>query len=295
MKISQIFVGIGGAYVQMSSGARLVAAMPPSRGDKEFFGLLEDGKMCTIKGSRMGGVGVPRYLSENGFALAQEGDARASKLADMLDQREAIKMVESRGQEKAHRIRTSFGGQVLKFIPFDPNKEILDVEIAPPNGFVTSIYELGSRIAEPQVETKFGPHGSGVSLARGWLVEPGQDPATFPRNTEYGGLVESAVFAICSCGVGELIGARELLPNEESVEFARGRLDIKLLSGDVVTAGVDGADELHSNYFRDDRRVWQRYGLEGLTIGQAIGSIAAVICRVNDIDAFMKKARKKAA
>lgn len=297
MKITQILVGFNGAHVQMSSGAKMIAAMPPARGDKEFFGLFEDGKMRSIKGTRLAGVGVPRYLKENGFIEAPDGDQRAAKLADMLDQRQAIKMVESLGQEKAHQIRKTFGGQVLKFIPFDPAKEILDVEIAAPNGFVTSVLEFGTHLSEPQVETKFGPHGSGVSLARGWLIESSKDQAAYPRNEEYGGLVERAVYALSSCGIGELVGAQNLLPNDESESYARGRLDLMLPTGDFLTVGVDGADELHARYYRNNACLHERRGLEGLSIGQAIGSIAAVLIRVQEVDAFVapKKPRKKAA
>src|SRR5690606_27089077 len=91
---------------------------------------------------------------------------------------------------------------------------------------------------------------NGFQLSEGWIAGPGVDPASLPRPTEYGGPVEMATYIIGNSGLGQLEGHPHLELREEETDpnFARGRLAIRLKSGDVLHVGVDAMDELVVQY-----------------------------------------------
>lgn len=308
MKTSKIFVGINGAVLNMSSGSKAVAVYPAGKGDKESFLLMENGVIANMKGSRINGVGVARYLAENGFELAAPGNPAAERLADLLDVRDGLKLVEQQLSERARVIAKEWGGQACTYVPFNPEKSLQPVVVEPPQGYTTTIFDLVNGISAAEVQVKYNAEDRlcnlGADLSKGWLVGPEGTPDAMPRGTEYGGLVERAIFVLCNSGLGNLVGPKNLEMDEDAPEdtlFARGYLEIALTNGDHLTAGITGGDELKVQYNTNGNvLVYERDGMEGQgrsgpTLGSVIGSIAAVLVRVQEMNAEPVKAPRARA
>jgi hypothetical protein len=67
-----------------------------------------------------------------------------------------------------------------------------------------------------------------------------------------------------------------------------------------VVVGINALDELVVEYVREDKVLYQRTGLghkdtAHLNVGVAVGSIAAVLARVADMDTPVKKDARRAA
>lgn len=303
MKASNIFVGINGATLALTKG-RAVAVFPPQKGgDAVSYALMESGKLARIAGARWNGVGVPRYLKENGFELVDlqvnPGADLAVRLADMLDVQEGLKLVEAASETKATELQRDFARQSCTFVPFDETKASSAVKIEAPGYSRTVSFDLVEGFSSGAVRIDYVPGsnlGFDLAMSAGWLVGPTGDAAAMPRNTEYGGTVEKAVYVICNCGLGTLVGERNLVADARNAAFPRGLMKFALENGDVVRVGVDGGDDLRVAYFRGEEIQYIRSGMYEVRLGDVIGAIAAVIVRVREKDAAKtKKAMKKAA
>ena len=308
MKINKILVAIDGVGMTLSSGARAVAVYPAGKGQDKSFLLLADGKLANMKGARLAGVGAARYFSENGFEPAKPGNPQAERLADMIDVRDGTDLVEKHNQARAVELARELGGQTCTYVPFDENKPVVPVKIKPYRGIVSTSYDMVNAFAAGSVSVEYDRETSGslmdANLSNGWLVAPGGSPEQMPRNTEYGGPVERAVFTICNSGMGSLLGHQNLEMDENApvdTPFARGVMTVALTNGDRLVVGIDACDELVVQYVRDNAVLYSRSGFQGngnnaLRFGEVVGAIAAVIVRVGEMDAVpVKGARAKKA
>lgn len=302
MKANKIFVGINGATLSFASGVKAVAVYPIQKGGKKSYALTDTGKLINFTGSRINGIGIARYLKENGFALAQPGDEAAAKLADYLDIIDGTDLVSKQMSNRSNEMQKQFSGKTCTFVPFDPTKEIRQVEVEESRGYVTHIFDLESKFDAAAIKTVYQP-GSGyidVSLSKGWLVAADVDASTLPRMTEDQELIEHAVYAICAAGLGTLTGAQNLVTNEETLAFGlfyKGPLKITLTNGDRLLVGGTADDLLAVKYLRNNEVLHKRVdSISDVRLGPVIGDIAAVLVRVAEMDAEPpKKALKKAA
>lgn len=301
MKSQNIYVGINGSHIVLNSGSKGIAVIPPNKGENFFYLFTDKGTMSQMKGSRLYGKGVKTWLKENGFALAQPSDETAARFADLLDVREGLKLVEDIGAKTANYLQELHSASIMRFVPFDSDKPMQDVTVEPNKGYVTVVFDLESGITAPGVRIEYTSGVSNMlhaSLTQGWLVPVDSDTAVLPRGTEYGGVMEQAVYTICNCGLAKLNGANNLEFSENSAEFEqfpRGVLEMVLPNGDQVFVGSDAGDELAVDYRRAGVSIYKRSGMEGLRLGDVVGSIAAVFVRVAELDALPVKKVKKAA
>lgn len=304
MKASQIYVGIPGAYLHFQSGARGIAVYPVQKGGTESYVLLNTGKLATLKGARINGVGVPRFLTNSGFVLAEPGDENAAKLADMLDIREGLRQAESASSKKAAELQSKLGGQVCTYVPFDADKAVETVRVEQSKGYEvnTQVFHLDRGMSSGAVRMEFSLEGGlsrmDVDLSQGWLLGPQEDPETAPRGTEYGGTLEQAVYFLANCGIGTLEGPKNLVMDEDCSEdevFARGKLTLRLANGDMLLAGSCASDVLTVHYVRNEKVLYQRTGLNGTRLGDFVGAIMAAVVRVQELDAVPAKKLRKAA
>lgn len=301
MKQEQIYVGINGATLSLTKG-KAVAVLPPRKGETASHMLLESGQVVKVKGTRINGVGVPRYLKEHGFALAEPGNALAARLADLVDIQDGTDLVEAASQTRAAELQRQFAGQMCTFVPFDASRSSIAVQVQEPRGSQAISFDLLEAFSSGTVSIAYVPGsglGSEIALSAGWLVGPDGDAGGMPRNTEYGGLVEQAVYVICNCGLGTLVGARNLVADDEApvdAPYPRGMLEFAVTNGDRVQVGSTGCDELEVVYRRAGDVLYSRSGMTNARLGEVIGDIAAVLVRVGVMDARpAKKAGKKAA
>ena len=301
MKANNILVGINGATLTLTKG-KAVAALPPQKGENFSYMLMDSGQLAKVQGSRINGVGVARFLKENGFELAQPGDPLAAKLADLVDIREGTALVEEASVKKTAELQRQFAGQTCTFVPFDEERpsEVVTIE-APRGGTITS-FDLTSGFSSGAVQTEYRPgstFGMDLPLSSGWLVGPDGDATEMPRNSSYGGLVERAVYVICNTGLALLVGAKNLVMDDnaaESAPYPRGLLELALPNDDRIMVGISGGDELEVAYLREGYTLYSRTGMTHPRLGEVIGAIAAVMVRVGELDAEpVKKPRKKAA
>lgn len=303
MKTNKIYVGVNGASLSFSSGAKGVAVYPAQKGDAKSHVLLSTGAKTSFKEKRINGIGLARYLAENGFVLAQPGDALAEKLADAMDREEGLSLVGSASVEQAQALQAKYAGQVCTYVPFDAEKPIRTETVKHRDGGVRWAADLQAGFNSGVVETEYvqGRGTMDASLGEGWLVGPDQDAALLPRNTEYGGLIERAVFIICNSGFGSLVGAQNLEMNTAATEdatYPRGKLEIELTSGARLVVGSTGGDELGATYYRDGAVLYERIGMTNPRLGDVLADILAVLVRVKEMDEAQtqtKKTRKKAA
>lgn len=306
MKTQKIYVRVNGATLQLSNG-RAVAVYPPQKGEPVSYMLTESGKMVAVKGARIQGVGIPRFLQDNGFALARPGDEAAARLADLLDVKEGTKLVEEASYKRVAEIQRSFANQEALFVPFDEEKIVVPIKVDAPQGRQTSSFDLTTGFSSGCVHVGYIPGvGSDIAIASGWILGTAGSADRMLRNTEYGGLMERAVYVICNSGLGTLVPGYEHLamPSSTTVDdpFPRGMMAFTLANGDLVQVGADGGDDLSVKYWRmseDGTQKTQLYSRTGMThprLGEVIGCIAAVLVRVAELDAQpVRKATKKAA
>jgi hypothetical protein len=302
MKLNNIYVAAGTASLDLTNG-KAIAAFPVRKGEDRSFFLLESGKIAVVKGSRVNGIGVKRFVQEAGFVLADKTDVRALKLADYLDCREGAAWVSEVSQLRAAELQKLWAGKTCAFVPFDEDKAVRLVNVQAPRSSRLTRFDMETGFTSGCVETEYQPGSpfcSELGFGEGWLVGPGEDPSTYPRNTAYGGIVERAVYVIDNIGIATLEKQHLTMLGEAAPEDApnlRGELNLRLAnSDDVVQVGIDAGDELVVNYIREGSVVYSRSGLTQPRLGEVIGDIAAVIIRVRELDELaVAKCRKKAA
>jgi len=305
MKINKMLVSKDGPAVTLNNGSKVVAIYPAGKGVSNSTALDHDGKIVTIKGARICGVGVTKYFSDLGYVLAEPGNADAAVLADHLDAKEAIAMVEEHTRSRAQAITQEFGGKSLTFVPFDADKPALTAVVSPSRGGFSVAFDLTSGFSSGIVNTEYDPEQGlmCMDLSKGWIVDKEDLDNPMPRNTDYGGVIEKAVFVICNSGLGALIGNQNLEMDEDcaiDALYPRGEMVIRLTNGDLLTVGIDAVDELGVNYTREDKVLYIRSRLIGqdsraFRLGNVIGSIAAALVRVQEMDATPAKKIRKAA
>jgi hypothetical protein len=301
MKAKKIFVGINGTTPRIGDCVAL-AVYPVQKGGNTSHVLADSGAVRPLKGARINGVGVARYLTEHGFELAQPGNEAAGKLADWLDAEEGRNLVSEALSLAAGALQKKFGGLTCTFVPFDSSKEIRQVQVEA-NCVSTSVrFDLLAGFSSAMVKTVYQP-GAGymdVALCDGWLVGPDVDASKLPRMTDAKELIEHAVYAMCVGGMGTLVGAQNLVPAENPAVdalYTRGMLEVALMNGDRLLVGGTSDDLLATQYLRDGSVLYSRVGsISAPKLGAVIGDIAAVLVRVKEMDAEpVKKALKKAA
>lgn len=301
MKLNKIFVGINGSSVQFSSGARGVAVYVASPGSTSYV-LLADGTVSPLKGARVNGMGVAKYFASQNFELAKQGDASANRFADELDALEGDKLISTRTMAFAQQQEAKFDGQRCTAVPFSPDKPVRSVTVKAQQGSCT-VFDLRSGFHAGQVSVEHNGDsrdtGMGVRMDEAWLVGPEGQPETLPRLTEYGGVIEHAVYVICNSGTGQLVGARNLGKTGDPVidtAFIRGALNVLLTNGDTLIVGIHAGDELGVQYRRAGTVLYEREGLTGnsneLRLDHVIGAIAAAIVRAQELDADAAKKKR---
>lgn len=301
MKIENIYVGIDGATFALQKG-KAVAALPPRKGEKSSFMLLESGEMVRMSGTRIQGVTVAQYLKEHDFELAAPGDSRAGTLANLVDAIDGISLVQAASVTKAKELQEAFAGLDCTFVPFDEKRPCVAVKVEASNGIESLVAEGLTGFSSGGIRIEFDLNhnlASSLTLTSGWLVGQNGDASRMPRNTEYGGIVEQAVYTICNCGLGTLYGEQNLqADSSEAAPYRRGLLKFVTRDDDVVQVGVTADDQVEVIYRREGQVLYKRpkSSLPGARLAQVIGAIAAVMVRVHELDArATKKPRKKAA
>lgn len=302
MKIDQIYVGAEGAQVnvKLNSGARPTAIFPIQKGGKHSSFLLDSGKVAHVKGARINGIGIKRWLTEQGMVLANAGNKFAERLADYLDIQEGIKLVEDGQTQRAHQIQSAQAGKALHIIPFARDKEERTMAVDGDSRFSTHILGIGTGISGACVRAdnsayragSGGTYSADACLLDGWVIPEGEVPSDFPRPSEYGELLETAAYIICNAGLAKLGARKHIEGDEPGIE--RGSMVLDLPEGESIIVGVDAADELVVRYLDAfGQCVYERHGLEDVRLGEAVGSIAAVIVRVAEIRAAQAKPAKR--
>jgi hypothetical protein len=303
--MEHIFVGEEG-LLALGNGKQCIAIRPAGKkGEKGSAALTSDGEFVMITGQRIAGVGVKRFVTERGFTPATQTDPRAIKLADQIALREGVKLAEEAAQHEAQRLQCLYGGKCCVFVPFAAEEAPKKVLVEEPGPFRTTIIDMASGFSSASVKCVYRPQDgfdkTDAQLAAGWLCAPDEDPAAMPRATKYGGLVEQAGFAIASCGVARLVPGREHLELGCNERFPRGSMELVLAdSQDRLAIGIDAVDELVVQYVRGNGEVvFERCGLDTigrrLNLGSAIGSIAAVLVHVKNMDQAGQTRKKKSA
>ena len=274
--------------LQLSSGPA-VAFRPLDRGDKHSFALLESGRMARVSGARINGIGIERFIVEQGYIKAQPGHLQGDCLARKISVEEGVKLVDRASLEQAAKLQALFGGKECTYVPFAPDKPAEKVLIASPDGIRSCCIDFSSGMSCGNVKVSYarqeGYRSSDIHLSDGWLVGPNGDPSAMPRGTDYGGLIERAAFIIANAGLGSIV--RNLTCSDHPATedpFPRGRMELALTdSEDRVVIGIDAGDELVVQYVdKNNDIVCTHTGLDDssdgrLRICDAVGAIAAVI------------------
>lgn len=293
MKSSKVYVG---GTLTMSAGVG-IAVFPIQKGGKFSVVLLESGKVVKMTGSRINGLGVPKYLESLGFSLAGPNDPRAEQLAEQLDLAEGLSLVQNASQVRAKQLQEVFAGMECTYVPFD-GQDARKVVVLEPQGFYTVMGDLANGISGGTVQIAADICSDTIALHKGWLVGPNGEPDAMPKVSEYGELIERAVYTVCNSGLGTLVGTPNLMPPAEANVpedlFARGGMKFACDNGGIVMVGANAVDELVVAYFRQGNLLYTRSGVEACRLGDAVATIAAVLVRVGELDAVAKKGKKAA-
>lgn len=301
MKVNKIYVASNGAALTFSSGEKGVAVLPATKDMAHSMVLAASGKLIQMKGVRINGVGVPRFLESQGFVLAEPGNPEAAELADRVDIRDGLKLVENACTEKAIAIQDQFRGQARTFVPYNAEKAVEQVTVEDRSGGLTLIADLAEGISCGGVSIDYVVGVSTnmhLALTNGWIIGPDEDATAIPRVSEYGGYVEQTAHILCSAGLAKFVGSPHLVLDENApadTPFAKGVIELELSNNDRFFIGVDALDLLQVEYRRNGVPLHARSGMPGVRLGEVIGAIAAVLVRVAEMDAVPAKKVKKAA
>jgi hypothetical protein len=297
MKATNVYVSTNGAMLDLGMGRLGVAVLPARKGESYSHVVLKSGDFVRMKGTRINGVGVARYLAEHGFELAQPGNPTAERLADYVDVCDGVKLVEAAANDKGDYLQNVFAGKRCTFVPFDETKASAQVTLKAPDGWHTIVADLleGFTAGNLKVEYEVGCIlETKVALSVGWLVGPDGDAAKLPRNKEYGGPLERAIYILCNSGLVSLVGNENLLLGADP-DYPRGMMEVAFANGDRVRLVIN-ADEPVVSYIRDGEVLYSRSGMYDTRLPDAVGAIAAVLVRVAELDAQkVKRTRKMAA
>jgi len=302
MKHNEIYVAPEGHPGLALTTGKGLAVFPPRKEEAKSYVLMDSGRVVTLKGARINGVGVPRFLEQSGFVRADQDNPRAAQLADWVDMRDAVSLVEKASEAQARQLQAQFGGQICTYVPFNPERNAVKVRVEPLGLFQTTVFDLRTGFSCAAVSIEYDRatgFGTSVALSEGWLIGPDASPEDVPVNTEYGGLVELAVYILCNCGIATLTGPKHLEMDENATEdalYPRGMLLVTLNNGDQLRVGIDGCDELGVDYLRNGVTIYSRAGMPEVRLAEVIGAIAAPLVRVSEMDAIpTRKARTKKA
>lgn len=300
MSKKPIYVLGEGAIPLMFTGGAAVAIRPIAKGEKLSVVLLEHGRMTSFTDQRINGLGIERYIQSLGYVVAAVGDKNADRLNVLAAVQEGLGLIESASVKHSVAIQKAFAGQRCTFVPFAADKATEDVVVEQYSGSTCVAYQIGGGLSSGCVKLDYSASPAGtrrfeVQLSEGWIAGPNDDAASFPRNSEYGGLVELAAFVIANSGVAILSENRNLLmpgdADADDAPYPRGHLVLNMAeSTDRIMVIIDGGDELHVNYVRDNGDVvCSHHGLEAnhrgeLTLPMTIGCIASVIVHARDLD-----------
>lgn len=297
-------LGAGGSPLRFANGASAVAIRPVAKGEKLSFVILDQGQMTTFKDQRINGVGVERYIQSLGYVVASAGDKNAEQLLRLASIHEGIALVEAALVDRSVALQKAFAGQKCSFIPFNPEKSIQPVVVDRFTGSTCVAFDLGG-MSSGCVRLEYSPlpEGSGlmdVKLTDGWLAGADENAQAFPRNSDYGGVVELATFVVANSGLATLDEMRNLLKDGDTSEYRypRGHLVLNLSgSSDRVSVIIDEGDELLVQYVRANGDVvCELHGMEAdrngcLSLSMTVGCIASVIVQARRIDSTLRTAK----
>lgn len=300
MKKSEIYTG---GTLAFASGQVGIAVYPAQKGTPYSMVLTRAGKLVKMPGTRIQGLGVPRYLQSQGFSLAGPDDQAACDLADLLDVEAGIKLLEDASRRQAENYQAWLAGKSMKLVPYDAEKPVQQVAFqAARSGYLTVAHmDTGLSLAGMRIEY-LPSKGDTVDLLDGWVIGLDEDESASARNTEYGGSVELACYLLCNAGLAVLDGHKNLADGIEEVAevpFPRGFLRMRVTdvrpeaANDVLVVGITATDELEVVYERDGQAIYRRHGLQGVKLSKVVGSIAAALVRVRDLDADAANVKTK--
>lgn len=290
-------LGDSATPLKFTSGA-VVAIRPIAKGEKHSVVLLDHGRMTTFKDQRINGLGIERHIQSLGYVVAEEGDNLANRLESLAAVHDGLALIEAASIKHSVAIQKAFAGQRCTYIPFDPDKATEDVVVDHYHGSTCVAHQFGG-LSSGCVSLDYSAcpdvRRLEIQLSEGWIAGPDEDVSGFPRNSEYGGLVELATFVVANSGVATLSEKRNLLmPGDDAADdapFPRGHLVLNMAeSTDRIMVIIDAGDELVVRYIRDDGEVvCEHLGMEAnqngeLSLRMTVGCIASVIIRARDLE-----------
>lgn len=308
MKVTQIFVANGSTGLKFTSGCFGVAVFPVEKGKSHSLVLLNTGKVVRMPGARINGVGVPRYLTDIGFTLASKGHPDAEILARHVEEVKGLELVETASHEMAVALQKEFAGRALTQIPFDADKPVTTGIVSARTGMCAIAFDLQDGFSAGCVSLEFDAKGYApmdFQVGKGWLVDGSTELPDLPRSTPFGGVIETAAYALCSVGLTSLAGP-EHIQMDSQVElddaFARGKLTLQVKgTTDYLVVGATADDLVRAAYVRGgdaeaEELVARTMATDG-KFGPVAGFFAGLLVHVKDLDAAASKKapRKRAA
>jgi len=300
MKSSEIYTG---ATLAFTNGEVGIAVYPAQKGVSHSMALTKSGKLIKIPGARISGLGVPRYLQSQGFSLAGPDDQDAAVLADRLDAEDGVRLLEDASRRQAENYRSWLEGKSMKLVPYDVEKPVQQVTFSSQGSGFRTAFHLDTGLSLAGMAIEYLPSkGDTLDLQDGWVIGLEEDESASPRNTEYGGSVELACYLLCNAGLAVLDGHQNLADGIEEVKdvpFPRGFLRLRVTDvrpeacDDVLVVGITATDELEVVYERAGQAIYRRHGLLGTKLSKVLGSIAAALVRVREMDAAASKVKTK--
>jgi hypothetical protein len=311
-KIKAALVATAATKALLFNGNReVVAAVPPSVGDKHWGAIDAQGRFVRFSGAKLGGLGVEKFLLNQGYVPAEPGDPRATRLLDQLAARAAVKTAEEASQRASSAMQERFAGQRVMVVPFAANKPAQEALIKQTTMSVMSvILGMGVGMSSGVVQTEYRPEDKtlrtqDVQVNAEWICPEGEDPSTMPRVSDYGGPVEEAGFLLTNIGLTEFIGSPHLeCPVEPADDdpMPRGAMQLRLKEdGSILKVGIDAMDELVVQLWRNGAMVRERHGIleiggnQAVNVGNCVGSILGIVVLDAWAQAAQPKKLKKAA
>ena len=270
--------------VKVSSGRKIMAIRPASQSEKFSFAIDADGQPMRLEGKRIGGVGVESYFRNQGYVRTGADNEFATRLADHIAVADGLKLVEEASMAHAEALQKAFEGQACQFVPFKEGAPVLTV-VPRDNGSRVVVLGLQTGFCGGSVNVRHD-RVMDVRLGDGWLISPGEDAGTKPRLSEYGGIVQNAIFVIANSGLATLSSSGDLCMVENALlndPMPRGRVDLALSGGnETLVVGIDAGDELVVDYLVAGQLVFRRHGFAMTTtqfpnLGGVVGAIASAI------------------
>lgn len=274
----EIFVGAGARTARGSVTAVAIAPKQPT------YLINDSGQVSKLEGSRVDGQGHKKYFTNLGY-VTQKSGAQYEALMQHIAVVQGRKLVEEAIARKAALMQQCLSGQKVLVVPFY-EATAFSATVDTPKGYTSQVFSSDTMLTDSPLRLKDiegKPFGMDAGFTDYWFKPDGATYPT-PQVSEYGGVVERAVFVIVNSGLACFYSEDVHItmdPDSEDTDTCRGYIKLTVTDSPTatITVGINAIDEVTVIYRKGDTTIVRVNGVSGpaFNLGAVVGTIASAL------------------